>query len=71
MFSFFKKKTAPVAIDSPAAPAVEATTVEARPAAEPEAERRGWLDKLRGGLRKTSPARRSTMRCTNNWSRRC
>jgi fused signal recognition particle receptor len=53
MFSFFKKKTAPVAIDSPAAPAVEATTVEARPAAEPEAERRGWLDKLRGGLRKT------------------
>jgi fused signal recognition particle receptor len=53
MFSFFKKKTAPVAIDSPEAPVVGAPTVEIAPAAEPEPERRGWLDKLRGGLRKT------------------
>jgi fused signal recognition particle receptor len=51
MFSFFKKKvatpaTGPVAPESraPAAPAAEASVPE---------ERRGWLDKLRQGLRRT------------------
>jgi fused signal recognition particle receptor len=45
MFSFFKKK--PVAPDA-AAPVV------VPPPAPAEPERSGWLDKLRGGLRKTS-----------------
>ncbi len=51
MFSFFKKKpspTEPAAIAAPA-PAAE-TRLEPTPA---PAERRGWLDKLRSGLRKT------------------
>ena len=50
MFSFFKKKVAPapVATETAAAPAQD-------PHAEPTepAERRGWLDKLRQGLRRT------------------
>lgn len=66
MFSFFKKKPAPVAAPAPApaTPAVSVTappapaTVPANipaPAAQPAAEapRRGWFDKLRAGLRKT------------------
>ncbi|MGY4827839.1 signal recognition particle-docking protein FtsY [Sphaerotilaceae bacterium SBD11-9] len=49
MFSFFKKK--PVLPDA-MAPAVAASPV---PPPEPaQAERASWLDKLRGGLRKTS-----------------
>ena len=58
MFSFFKKKVAPVDVPAPAAaPVAEAAAVAARPLPEPaaptEPERRGWLDKLRHGLRKT------------------
>ena len=45
MFSFFKKKT-PVA-DAPAPAVVEVAEVTA------DAGKSGWLDKLRGGLRKT------------------
>ncbi|HET7791937.1 MAG TPA: signal recognition particle-docking protein FtsY [Rhizobacter sp.] len=49
MFSFFKKK--PVVPDA-MAPSVAPSTV---PPPEPaQAERASWLDKLRGGLRKTS-----------------
>ena len=48
MFSFFKKK--PVVPDAAAVPA--APVVPRSP--EPEPERSSWLDKLRGGLRKTS-----------------
>ncbi len=48
MFSFFKKKPAPEAAPSAAAPL---PVVEV--AAAPEPERRSWIDKLRGGLRKT------------------
>ena len=44
MFSFFKKKAAPAEVLAPASPVVT-------PA--PAAERRGWIDKLRLGLRKT------------------
>jgi fused signal recognition particle receptor len=45
MFSFFKKKAAPAEVAvQPVAPA----------AAPAETERSSWLDKLRGGLRKTS-----------------
>ncbi|MBC7993008.1 MAG: signal recognition particle receptor subunit alpha, partial [Rhizobacter sp.] len=47
MFSFFKKK--PVAPELASAPVVP---VVAPP--PPEPERSNWLDKLRGGLRKTS-----------------
>ncbi len=48
MFSFFKKKPAPEAASPIAAlPPVVAVN------AEPEPERRSWVDKLRGGLRKT------------------
>ncbi len=50
MFSFFKKKP-PTAEASASAPAPLAP-VAAK--AEEPAERAGWLDKLRGGLRKTS-----------------
>jgi len=49
MFSFFKKKSAAPPVDVPA-------VVPERAAAEalaPEPPRRGWLDKLRQGLRKT------------------
>ncbi len=56
MFSFFKKKvaptpaaTGPAAADAAAAPAVPAAPAEP----EPPAERRGWFDKLRHGLRRT------------------
>jgi fused signal recognition particle receptor len=49
MFSFFKKK-AVTPPDSPPGPAAEAPL----PAVlAPEPERRSWIDKLRGGLRKT------------------
>ena len=49
MFSFFKKKSPPadLALDAPAAPPA------AEPAIDASAERSGWLDKLRSGLRKT------------------
>lgn len=56
MFSFFKKKVAPAPAAPPApaetiAPAAaEPVPVETAPAAP---ERRGWLDKLRQGLRRT------------------
>ncbi|MFT3664366.1 signal recognition particle-docking protein FtsY [Piscinibacter sp.] len=62
MFSFFKKKVAPTppaateppAIAAPAALATPAEPAPAEPAAPaPEAERRGWMDKLRQGLRRT------------------
>lgn len=63
MFSFFKRKPAPPAAPEPAdapiaAPAAEPVAAAVAPAvplptAEPEAPRRGWLDKLRSGLRKT------------------
>jgi fused signal recognition particle receptor len=50
MFSFFKKKVAP----APAATEPSAVAAPAVPApAEPPAERRGWFDKLRQGLRRT------------------
>ena len=49
MFSFFKKKPAP----DDAAPVAAAPPAVAV-AAAPEPERRNWIDKLRGGLRKTS-----------------
>jgi fused signal recognition particle receptor len=48
MFSFFKKK--PVVPDA----AVLPTTAPAVPEAAAATERSNWLDKLRGGLRKTS-----------------
>jgi fused signal recognition particle receptor len=65
MFSFFKKKPAPAdAAPTPvevraAVPPVVASPITAPPAAllpttiAPEPERRSWVDKLRGGLRKT------------------
>lgn len=63
MFSFFKRKPAPPAAPEPAdapiaAPAAEPVAAAVAPTvplptAEPEAPRRGWLDKLRSGLRKT------------------
>ena len=60
MFSFFKKKTppvAPAAASNPAPIGVEApaaASAEALPsAAAAVPERRSWLDKLRAGLRKT------------------
>ena len=49
MFSFFKKKPAPAEAVLPIAPAPEPEA----PEPVPEEGRRGWLDKLRGGLRKT------------------
>ncbi|TXC66827.1 signal recognition particle-docking protein FtsY [Piscinibacter aquaticus] len=54
MFSFFKKKVAP----APAAPpstdqAVAPAPIAAAQSAPAEPERRGWLDKLRQGLRRT------------------
>ncbi len=55
MFSFFRKKTPP-----PETPAAAPAPVDeppqalaAEPAAQPAAERRTWLDRLRSGLRKT------------------
>jgi len=57
MFSFFKKKTppvAPVAVPSPDAPAMGSVAPVAPPHVAPALpERRGWFDKLRAGLRKT------------------
>ena len=65
MFSFFRKKPAvaepapapsPVAAPSPAAPVAPPVVVPAvvsPPAASPAPERKGWLDKLKAGLRKT------------------
>lgn len=63
MFSFFKRKPAPPAAPEPAAPPAAAPTdvpvvvplapAGPPPTAEPEEPRRGWLDKLRSGLRKT------------------
>jgi fused signal recognition particle receptor len=47
MFSFFRKKPAP--ISAPAAPAVHAVPDEA----EANATRPGWMERLRSGLRKT------------------
>jgi fused signal recognition particle receptor len=47
MFSFFKKKSLPVEPVSPV------THVEVPAPLAPDAARRGWFDKLRGGLRKT------------------
>jgi fused signal recognition particle receptor len=53
MFSFFKKK--PVPAEAPAAAPSPAPVVPVvpPPALEPEPDRGSWLDKLRGGLRKT------------------
>ena len=64
MFSFFRKKPpaadpapipAPAAALPPAVPAPPVVTaaVVAPPAAAPAPERKGWLDKLKAGLRKT------------------
>ncbi len=66
MFSFFKKKPPPApatgqtpAPAAPAAPAEPPSWPHLAPAADPEAaappvpERKGWLDKLKSGLRKT------------------
>lgn len=62
MFSFFKKKVAPAPAAPPAAAPESAPAVDTPPAAvavpEPvpvpaPPERRGWLDKLRQGLRRT------------------
>jgi len=50
MFSFFKKKPAPIAPDA-VTPVVAAPG--AAPLSEPEPERYKWLTRLRGGLRKT------------------
>ena len=65
MFSFFRKKPAaadtapppaPVAAPAPEAPAASRDVVPAAPvtvAAPPAPGRKGWLDKLKAGLRKT------------------
>lgn len=65
MFSFFRKKPpaaepapapAPVAAPSPAAPVAPPVAVPAvvtTPVPPPAPERKGWLDKLKAGLRKT------------------
>ena len=66
MFSFFRKKPpaaepvpaqAPPVAPSPVAPAVPAAALPALPAVmaptPPAPERKGWLDKLKAGLRKT------------------
>ena len=57
MFSFFKRKPAVAPLATPqTAPAPDAAPVVAPvspPPAEADAPRRGWLDKLRSGLRKT------------------
>ncbi len=54
MFSFFKKKTPPVAAAPATIPdAAETATPPAAPVEAPAPERRSWLDKLRTGLRKT------------------
>jgi fused signal recognition particle receptor len=65
MFSFFRKKPpaaepspapAPVAAPSPAAPVAPPVAIPAvvtAPVPPPAPERKGWLDKLKAGLRKT------------------
>ncbi|MFC3682757.1 signal recognition particle-docking protein FtsY [Hydrogenophaga luteola] len=65
MFSFFRKKPpapapapepGPAAAPAPAAPVAPQATVPAMvspPATPPAPERKGWLDKLKAGLRKT------------------
>lgn len=60
MFSFFRKKSpAPPPSTGPAPPAAPAALAPAAPAPAPVApapaapERKGWLDKLKAGLRKT------------------
>jgi fused signal recognition particle receptor len=55
MFSFFRKKTPPPQTPAAApAPVDEGPQVlAAEPAAQPAAERRSWLERLRSGLRKT------------------
>jgi len=59
MFSFFKKKPAPADAAPPVQVPAAVPTVAAPPVAvlpvgvPPEPERRSWVDKLRGGLRKT------------------
>jgi fused signal recognition particle receptor len=52
MFSFFRKKPAPPDVP-PAPPAPTATPPIAAPVPPPDGTRRGWLDKLRSGLRRT------------------
>ncbi len=52
MFSFFKKRSPPVAPVA-AVPATAAAEPIAASVEEPVIERKGWLDKLRSGLRKT------------------
>ena len=49
MFSFFKKKPVPTPDAAPASVAASTSPV----VAAPEPERNSWIDKLRGGLRKT------------------
>jgi fused signal recognition particle receptor len=51
MFSFFKKKVAPAEVAAPTVAPPPAAVDE--PAVATAPERRGWLDKLRHGLRKT------------------
>src|SRR5689334_2536454 len=54
MFSFFKKKPpADVAPPAAAPSAVSAPPVVAVPPAATPVERRSWVERLRGGLRKT------------------
>ena len=67
MFSFFKKKSPPVEVQStpvtPARPVAQAVTATPAPASAPlptqpehapaPAARQGWLDRLKAGLRKT------------------
>ncbi len=58
MFSFFKKKqpaveSAPEVVAPPQPLPVIVEATETPPVAEVETPRQGWLDKLRGGLRKT------------------
>jgi fused signal recognition particle receptor len=53
MFSFFKKKPATAEAPATTPTPAPAVPVVAPPVPEPEPDRSSWLDKLRGGLRKT------------------
>lgn len=53
MFSFFKKKPATAEAPATTPTPAPAVPVVAPPGPEPEPDRSSWLDKLRGGLRKT------------------
>lgn len=53
MFSFFKKKPATAEAPATTPTPAPAVPVVAPPMPEPEPDRSSWLDKLRGGLRKT------------------